>query len=79
MFVCLCHAVTDHEINAAIESGVDSVNALVKELKVATQCGGCLGEVSSLVAEHQQERQQVPRERQMMLEEGVGFYTPEYC
>lgn len=49
MFVCLCHAVTDHEISAAIDAGLDNVGALMRELNVATQCGSCLDEVVDLL------------------------------
>lgn len=53
MFVCLCHAVTDREINQAIDDGLQTVSELMSELKVATQCGGCLNEVMQMVGEQQ--------------------------
>lgn len=56
MFVCLCHAVTDKEITQAIDSGVQTVADLMDELKVATQCGGCLSEVTRLVSSQQPQR-----------------------
>lgn len=49
MYVCLCHAVTDHEINDAIAAGLDNVDALMHELNVATQCGSCLSQVFDLL------------------------------
>lgn len=57
MFVCLCHAVTDHEIINAINAGIDDVNALMIELEVATQCGSCLNEVVGLLESCQQHSQ----------------------
>jgi bacterioferritin-associated ferredoxin len=41
MYVCLCHAVTDHDIRAAANNGVASMEALGSELKVGTCCGRC--------------------------------------
>ncbi len=81
MFVCLCHAVTDQEINAAIAAGVDSVGGLMSELEVATQCGGCLGEIVNLLADSEQSKHYVVNQdnSQISLEKGVGFYSPEYC
>lgn len=49
MYICLCHAVTDRTINEALENGASSVIELMKELKVATQCGSCLSDVSTIV------------------------------
>lgn len=49
MYICLCHAVTDRTINEALENGASSVTELMKELKVATQCGSCLSDVSTMV------------------------------
>lgn len=53
MFICLCHAVTDHEITAAVDNGLNDVGALMNELKVATQCGSCLNEVIEILNTHQ--------------------------
>ena len=41
MYVCVCNAVTDHEIRAAADSGISSMEALGSELKVGTCCGRC--------------------------------------
>lgn len=49
MYICLCHAVTDTEIIDAMSNGADNVTALMNELKVATQCGGCLNDVTEMV------------------------------
>lgn len=53
MFVCLCHAVTDRDISQAMDDGVRTVPDLMNELKVATQCGGCLNEVMRMINEQQ--------------------------
>lgn len=53
MFICLCHAVTEHDITAAIEDGANSVHALMDTLKVATQCGSCFNEVHAIIESRQ--------------------------
>jgi len=41
MYVCICHAVTDSQIENAIEGGAVTMQELSSELKVGTQCGQC--------------------------------------
>jgi bacterioferritin-associated ferredoxin len=41
MYVCICNAVTDHQIREAVDNGYDSLEKLRDELKVATGCGKC--------------------------------------
>ncbi|MBS9778244.1 MAG: (2Fe-2S)-binding protein [Gammaproteobacteria bacterium] len=49
MYVCLCHGVTDKKINESIDNGASTVKDLMKELKVATQCGSCVSQVSEML------------------------------
>ena len=41
MYVCVCNAVTDKDIREAAKQGADTLEALSKQLKVATCCGRC--------------------------------------
>lgn len=41
MYVCLCKAVTDHQIRAAVAGGASSFGQLRRELDLAAQCGKC--------------------------------------
>lgn len=41
MFVCICNQVTDKQIYQVVEKGVNSFDALSRELGVATCCGKC--------------------------------------
>ncbi|SMN11773.1 Bacterioferritin-associated ferredoxin [uncultured Candidatus Thioglobus sp.] len=41
MYVCICNAVTDKDINQAIKQGARSLNDLSTQLKVGTCCGRC--------------------------------------
>ena len=41
MYVCLCNAITDHEIRQAVEQGVTDLQGLKEGLGIATCCGAC--------------------------------------
>lgn len=41
MYVCICHGVTDTQIEAAIDDGHRTMKQLTKELKIGSQCGKC--------------------------------------
>jgi bacterioferritin-associated ferredoxin len=41
MFICICHGVTDTQIESAIDNGAESMKQLTRELKVGSQCGKC--------------------------------------
>lgn len=46
MYVCICNAVTDHEIAAAVSDGVHSMSELEDRLLVGTCCGKCRDKAS---------------------------------
>ncbi|WP_019029421.1 (2Fe-2S)-binding protein [Colwellia piezophila] len=41
MYVCICHGVTDTQIESAIDNGAETMKQLTKELNVGSQCGKC--------------------------------------
>jgi bacterioferritin-associated ferredoxin len=41
MYICLCHGVTDTQIESAIDDGATTMKQLASELKVGSQCGKC--------------------------------------
>ena len=41
MYVCICNSVTDRDIRKAAKNGVNTLEALSQQLKVATCCGRC--------------------------------------
>lgn len=49
MFVCLCKAVTDHQIADAVDTGVTSFEDMQSHLAVSTVCGGCACEVKRVI------------------------------
>lgn len=49
MFVCVCSAVTDHQIIDAIDDGVCNFQDLQEKLGVAKTCGTCSCEVKKML------------------------------
>lgn len=43
MYVCVCHAVTDKDIERAVDEGARRLRDLSRRLSVATRCGRCAG------------------------------------
>ena len=41
MYVCLCNAVKDSEIAAAVADGHDDIESVAEALGVGTGCGSC--------------------------------------
>lgn len=41
MYVCVCNKVTDHQIRDAARRGVDTMDELCAQLRVASCCGRC--------------------------------------
>ena len=46
MFVCICNAITDHDIKETIAAGANTMSDLQAQLGVATCCG-CCGELAA--------------------------------
>lgn len=49
MYVCVCEAVTDHEIRQAVESGASSVGEVMRCTRAGTRCGSCRTELAQMV------------------------------
>jgi bacterioferritin-associated ferredoxin len=47
MIVCVCKAVSDRHIRAAVKDGADSLRDLTRDLGVGTCCGKCLPEAKT--------------------------------
>ncbi len=45
MYICACNAVTEKQVQQAIEGGAQSVGQLREKLMVARCCGSCLDSV----------------------------------
>lgn len=51
MYVCVCHAVSEREIQAALDLGAESLEDLSVALGVGTGCGKCRNHAQEMVAE----------------------------
>jgi bacterioferritin-associated ferredoxin len=51
MFACICNAVTDDQVSAAIEQGATSVEAVGSATDAGTCCGSCQDHLEDLIAE----------------------------
>jgi bacterioferritin-associated ferredoxin len=56
MYVCVCSAVTDHQIRTAVESGAQTLTDLQSKLPVAVCCGQCADTARRVVDECLRER-----------------------
>ena len=45
MIICLCHAVRDRDLDAAIAEGAESVEEVGEECGAGTGCGTCIPEI----------------------------------
>jgi len=43
LYVCVCNAVTEREVDAVIAAGANSIKDLNRELSIGSQCGACVG------------------------------------
>ena len=50
MYVCLCNAITDRQIQDTVAAGANSLTDLQAQLGVATSCGCCADLASSFVS-----------------------------
>ncbi len=41
MYICICNAVTDRHIEAAVSEGALTVEDLQRQLSLGSQCGSC--------------------------------------
>ena len=49
MYVCICHAVTDEQIETAVDSGADSVEQVAELTSAGTSCATCHDTVEDLI------------------------------
>lgn len=49
MYVCICNAVTDHEVEAAVDAGADCVASVGAATRAGTTCGSCHDVIDEIV------------------------------
>ncbi len=51
MYVCVCRAVTDREVQGVIERGACSVDEVTRACGAGGDCGACRGMIADMVEE----------------------------
>lgn len=49
MFICVCHAITDHEVRRAVATGAHTLEGVAMALGVGTACGCCRESARELI------------------------------
>ena len=60
LYVCICNAVTEREVNDAIDTGATTVKALNRRLGVGAQCGACVGCAKECLSKRQMQSTALP-------------------
>jgi bacterioferritin-associated ferredoxin len=58
VFACICRAVTDNEVCAAVDEGATTVEAVAGQTRAGTGCGTCRDHLRDLIEEHCRARPQ---------------------
>jgi bacterioferritin-associated ferredoxin len=56
MFVCVCHAVTDREVERTIEGGARSREAVTRACRAGGDCGACHQTIEDMIECHDHQR-----------------------
>jgi bacterioferritin-associated ferredoxin len=54
MYVCVCRAVKEEQVRAAIEAGAETVSAVTAACCAGDDCGACHGVIEEMIEEHQE-------------------------
>ncbi len=60
--VCSCFQVGDKQVKAAVDAGINNVEALGNKLKCGTNCGSCVPELKSLIEQFSQQATELATE-----------------
>lgn len=52
MYVCVCSAVSETEVQAAIEAGATTREAVTLACKAGGDCGACHGMIRTMIEDH---------------------------
>ena len=56
MYVCVCLAVTEAEVQKAIEGGAQTRDAVTKKCRAGGDCGACHGMIELMIEDHVEAR-----------------------
>ena len=52
MYVCVCHAVSDQKVRAAIEAGATTREAVTHACRAGGDCGACHQTIEDMIEDH---------------------------
>ncbi len=52
MYVCVCLAVTEAEVQEAIEGGAETRDAVTTKCRAGGDCGACHGMIETMIEDH---------------------------
>jgi bacterioferritin-associated ferredoxin len=52
MYVCVCMAVTDSEVEQAIAAGAETREAVTRACRAGGDCGACHGMIDDMIEDH---------------------------
>jgi bacterioferritin-associated ferredoxin len=56
MYVCVCLAVTESEVQGAIEAGATTQEAVTRACRAGGDCGACHGMIATMIEDHAEAR-----------------------
>ena len=60
MYICVCHAVSDSAIRAAVRNGATNFRELSFQTGCGTQCGSCVKQAREIMDQTLEEQGQTP-------------------
>jgi bacterioferritin-associated ferredoxin len=54
MYVCVCLAVSEREVEAAIDGGAHSVADVTRACRAGGDCGACRGHIAEMIEDRQE-------------------------
>lgn len=49
MYVCICHAVTDEQVDAAVDAGARTVEGVGERTRAGTSCATCHDQLEDMI------------------------------
>ena len=71
MYVCVCRAVSDQQVRAAIEGGAHNVSAVTAACCAGDDCGACHSVIEDMIEEHLEQREAAPVLRRLPIVEAA--------
>jgi bacterioferritin-associated ferredoxin len=65
MYICVCRAVKDQHVRAAIEAGAHTVSAVTAACCAGDDCGACHSIIEDMIEEHLEQGEAAPAARRL--------------